>query len=297
MNFLVFAIAALTLAASGVSSAAPISVVVAERVYGEAVERIGGDKVTLSAVAASLWADPHDYEPTPSAARLISDAQIVLYNGIGYDGWAERLAAASGSSSRIVISVAALLNRKSGDNPHLWYDPLAMPAVATALVNALSAIDPAGAAGYADRGRAYQAELATIDTRVAAVRAVYSGSPVTATEPVFGYMADALALDMRHLSFQRSVMNETEPAARDIAAIERDLRGAAVKLLFYNSQVTGALTERLLALAKAARIPVVGVTETQPPGMTYAQWMLSILNATEVALAPDRVPLAGTIIQ
>jgi zinc/manganese transport system substrate-binding protein len=295
MNLLVLVAAVLTLAASGVASAAaPIRVVVAEGVYGEAVERIGGGNVALTAIVVSPWADPHDYEPTPSAARQISDAHIVVYNGIGYDGWADRLAAASGAGSR-VISVAALLHRGATDNPHLWFDPLAMPALADALVSALSRIDPAGAAGYADRGRAYKTELAAIDRRIAAVRAMYSGSPVAATEPVFGYMADALALDMRHQAFQRSVMNDTEPAARDIAAIESDLRGSAVRLLFYNSQVGGALTERLLGLARAARIPVVGVTETKPAGMTYVQWILSMLDATEGALARDRVPLTGTI--
>src|SRR5207248_9358121 len=115
-----------------------------------------------------------------------------------------------------------------------WHEPASMPAVADAVVKALSAADPAGATGYADRAKAYKAQLAAITTRVAAVKAKYARTPVTATEPVFGYMADAMDLDMRNQSFQRAIMNETEPSAKDTAAMEADLKGAKVKVLFYN---------------------------------------------------------------
>ena len=86
-------------------------------------------------------------------------------------------------------------------------------------------------------------------------------------------------------SFQRAIMNETEPSAKDTAAMEADLKGAKVKTLFYNTQVTDAVTEHLLSLANAAKVPVVGVTETRPAGQTYIQWMLSEIDATDKALA------------
>jgi zinc/manganese transport system substrate-binding protein len=98
-------------------------------------------------------------------------------------------------------------------------------------------------------------------------------------------MAEALGLDMRNERFQTAIMNETEPSARDIAAMESDLRDGKVKVFFYNTQVIDPLTEHLMALARAANVPVVGVTETKPAGMTYVDWMLSEIDATEKALA------------
>jgi zinc/manganese transport system substrate-binding protein len=90
---------------------------------------------------------------------------------------------------------------------------------------------------------------------------------------------------MRNESFQRSVMNDTEPSAQDTAVMETDLKTHAVKVFFYNAQVTDPLTDRLLSLAHKAGVPVVGITETEPKGKSFTDWMLSELDATEKALA------------
>ena len=108
---------------------------------------------------------------------------------------------------------------------------------------------------------------------------------MTATEPVFGCMADALGFKMRNQPFQMNVMNDAEPSASQMAAINTDLRTGTVKLFFYNTQVTDPLTERLKTLASQGGVPVVGVTETTPPGLNYVSWMLSQLGAIETALA------------
>jgi zinc/manganese transport system substrate-binding protein len=119
---------------------------------------------------------------------------------------------------------------------------------------------------------------------VATLRAKYAGTPVVATEPVFGYMAEALGLKMENEAFQTAIMNETEPAASDIAAMEDAIRNGKVKILFYNSQVEDAFTRNLAELAKASGVPLVPVTETGPEGKTFAQWMLDTLGATAKAL-------------
>ena len=80
-------------------------------------------------------------------------------------------------------------------------------------------------------------------------------------------------------------MNDTEPSARDVAAFEQDLKDHKVRVMFYNKQASDKIVQHLVELARAAKIPVVGVTETEPPGMTYQDWMLSQLNDTEKALA------------
>ena len=120
------------------------------------------------------------------------------------------------------------------------------------------------------------------------MRRAYAGTPVTATEPVAGYLAAALGLDMRNQRFQLSIMNGTEPSASDIAAFQRDLESRAVRVLLYNSQTAEPLTERMRALAAKAGVPVVGVSETAPAGMHYQDWMLAQLDALDAALAGKR---------
>ena len=115
-------------------------------------------------------------------------------------------------------------------------------------------------------------------------RLVTAGVPVTATEPVFGYMSDAIGLSMRNLRFQLATMNDTEASASDIAAFERDLREKRVRVLIYNSQATGTLSQRMLKLAKGSGVPSVSVTETQPAGKTFQQWMLTQLDGLAAAL-------------
>ena len=119
---------------------------------------------------------------------------------------------------------------------------------------------------------------------MAQVRAKHPGEAITATEPVFGPMADALGLTMRNQRFQLAMMNDTEPSARDVAAFEDDLKNRKVKALLYNTQVSEKLTLRLLDIAKAAKVPVVGVTETQPANVSFQDWMLGQLDALDKAL-------------
>ena len=263
----------------------PIPIVAAENFYGEVAAAVGGDRVAVASIIVAPGTDPHDFEPAPSTARLVADAQIVVMNGADYDHWMERLVAGSSARDRTVIDVAALLEAPEGANPHLWYDPRAVPALADALAAELARRDPADASGYANRAKAFVASLDEVNQKIADLRARFAGTPVTASEPVFGPMADALGLDMKHGAVQVAVMHETEPAATDIAAMEDDLKSGRVRVFFYNSQVVDPLTEQLLAAAAAGKVPVVGITETMPEGMSYARWMLGTLDMTAKALA------------
>jgi zinc/manganese transport system substrate-binding protein len=123
-----------------------------------------------------------------------------------------------------------------------------------------------------------------IDDKVAALRSHYKDVPVTATEPVFGYMADAIGFEMRNQRFQLATMNDTEPSATDIAAFEKDLTERRVHVLIYNSQAADAMTRRMLKVAKDSRVPNISVTETLPAGKTFQQWMISQLDALSGAL-------------
>ena len=98
-------------------------------------------------------------------------------------------------------------------------------------------------------------------------------------------MAAALGLKMRNERFQLAVMNNTEPRASDVAAFENDLRKHQVRLLFYNSQASDAAAQRMVRIAQQAKVPVVGVTETEPAGITFRDWVMDELNAIAQALS------------
>ncbi len=279
--------AALALLAATGAQAAP-SVIAAENVYGAVASSVAGPGVPVTSILTNPNQDPHAFELSPMVAREIADAGIVAYNGAGYDPWMTRLLAASPRPARQAIEAAALIGAKPGGNPHLWYDPRTVPAMASALAAALAAADPAGAAGYRARAAAFRASLAPLDARIAAMRRQFAGTPVTATEPVFGAMAAALGLAMRNERFQIAIMNDTEPRASDVAAMESDLKSRRVRLLFYNAQVTDNIVRHLLSLAHEAGVPVVGVTETMPPGTGYVAWIMGELDAVEAALRESR---------
>lgn len=263
----------------------PIRIVAAQNFYGDIARQIGGANVVVTDVPMAPGQDPHLFEPSPAIARQIADAQVVIINGAHYDAWAEKQLKASRKAGRIVINAAQLTGKKEGDNPHLWYDPQTMPAVARALTDALSKADAAHAADYKAGLDATLAKLAAIDKRIAEIKSKHAGKPVTATEPVFGLMVTALGLVSRNDRFQRAIMNETEPAASDLAAFESDLKSRKVAALIYNKQVDAKLARQLVSLAEQSKVPIVAVTETMPSNVTYIDWVLGELDALDKALS------------
>lgn len=268
--------------------AEPLNVVAAENFYGDIAEQLGGPSVKVSSILTNPDQDPHLFEASASTARDIAAARIVIYNGVNYDPWMTKLLSASRPKGREVIEVAQLVHRKVGDNPHLWYDPATMPALARELSAMLMRLDPANRDDYERRLAAFKAAMLPIANKIAELRQKYAGTPVTATEPVFGYMAEAIGLKMRNARFQLAVMNDAEPSASEIAAFQKDLKTRAVKVLLYNNQTSEELTERMRELAKSAGVPVVGVSETAPPGTRFQDWMLSELTDLEDALSRNQ---------
>jgi zinc/manganese transport system substrate-binding protein len=271
---------------AGRAVAQPLSIVAAENFYGDVAQQVAGSNATVSSVLNKPDQDPHLFEASPSVARLLASASIVVSNGVDYDPWMAKLLSASRSPNRTVIVVADVVHRKPGDNPHLWYDPSTMPAFATALAAALSQRDPAHQADYDQGLRHFLDSFLPLQAKIAELHSRFAGIPVTATEPVFGYMATALGLKMRNERFQLAVMNDTEPRPSDVAAMENDLRRRQVRMLFHNSQATDTAAERLVRIARESKVPVVGVTETEPAGTTYQTWMMDQLAAVTEALGP-----------
>lgn len=261
-----------------------IAIVAAENFYGDVAQQIGGEHASVVSILNNPDQDPHLFEAAPSVVREVSGAQVIIYNGADYDPWMERLLEVTPKPKRAAIVAADLMHKKAGDNPHLWYDPSTMPTLAKALSTALSAIDTAHAEDYATRLKTFLASLQPLNGKIAEIRGKYAGTAVAATEPVFNYMAAVLGLTVLERHFQLAVMNNTEPGSGDLAAFESDLKTHKIRVLFYNKQASDQIVQHLVGLARAAKIPVVGITETCPPGLSYQNWMLGELNETESAL-------------
>ncbi len=214
----------------------PVKVVAAENVYGDLASQIGGANVAVTSILSSPDQDPHLFEASPATAKALTDAKVVIVNGVDYDPWLEKLLEANRASGRKEIVVGQLVGRKPGDNPHLWYDPAFMKATAKALVADLVAVDPAHEADYEQGEARFLESLEPLDDKIAAMRKSFAGQPVAASEPVFGYQADLLGLKVRNERFALAVMNNAEPSASEVAAFEDDLKGHKVKAMIDNAQ-------------------------------------------------------------
>ncbi|PWU06498.1 MAG: cation ABC transporter substrate-binding protein [Verrucomicrobia bacterium] len=266
----------LLLAVGEVALSAPINIVAAENFYGTVAEQIGGTSVKVATILMNPHQDPHEFQPDAATAKLVSNADILIFNGLGYDDWMERLLKVTRKPHRIVIRVADLIDAKSGANPHIWYDPNAIAALGTKIAEIL---------GRPQAGVLFHKSMQPLYEKIAALKKRTSGLKVTATEPLFGYMASALGFVMLNSDYQFAMLNDTDPNFKQTADFEKSLTGKTAKILFYNSQVTSPSTERMQALAMKCHIPIVGITETQPlNAKNYVGWMLSELSEVENAL-------------
>jgi len=275
-------------AAGGTARSGTIVAVGAENEYANVIGQIGGKYVSVSAIMSNPNTDPHTFEASPKVAQVVSAAQLVIQNGVGYDSFMDKIEAASPSSSRKVIDVQKLLGLPdSTSNPHLWYSPKTMPAVAKAIASDLAALDPAHAAYFKANATSFDKSLQPWLNAIAAVKAKYPNAPVATTEPVADYMLQAAGTDnMTPWTLQADIMNGVDPSPQAVSLQESFFSKHQVKVFLYNQQVTDTVTQTFLAAAKKDGIPIVGVYETMPtPGYTYQSWMLAEVHALEKALA------------
>jgi len=269
----------------GTAFGSPIKIVAAENFYGDIAKDIGGKYVEAVSIMRNPNQDPHLFSSNWSTAKSVATANIIIYNGLGYDNWISNLINADSKNNRNIIIVADLVNKKHGDNPHIWYDPNTMLQYAKFLTNKLSSLDSAHKKYYQDQLVVFTNKSKTLAKHIRDLKQHYQGIDVIATEPVFNYMAELLGLHVQAIHFQLSMMNDTEPSATDINDFENQLRSRKVRLLIYNNQVTNPLTVRMQTLAVSSHIPILGVSELQPDKESYFSWMNKQLNMLDKNLA------------
>ena len=266
---------------------ASITAIGAENEYANVIQQLGGKYVRVTAIMSNPNTDPHTFEASPAVAREISNASLIVQNGVGYDTWATDIEKAVPSDGRKIIDVQQLLGLPdSTPNPHLWYDPTTMPKAATAIAADLAAIQPAHAAYFKANAVKFTASLSAWTQAIAAFKAAHPNTPVATTEPVADYMLQAAGADnMTPWTFQADIMNGTDPSPQNVAAERALFTQHKVKVFLYNQQVTDTLTDSFINLAHANGVPVVGVYETMPtPGYDYQTWMTAEVSALDKAV-------------
>lgn len=268
---------------------APVDVAVSVDQWGDLVSQLGGACAVVKTVLVSSSADPHDYEPSPRDAATFSGARLIVINGAGYDPWAFKLAAISAPVAPF-ISAADVAKTPEGANPHLWYSPSAVTAVADAVTAELSKIDPQTRAYFTDRRTALTAALQPYTRLINTIRAHAAGKTYAATEGIFTYMGDALGLvNMTPPGYQQAAASESDPSPADVQAFLDASAGHRIDVLIYNPQTEGSIPDQIRAAAERANVPVVTVTETVPQDQTtFAGWQDTQLTKLAKALG---VPL------
>jgi zinc/manganese transport system substrate-binding protein len=274
--------------ASTADSTATIVAVGAENEYANVLGQIGGKYVHVTAIESNPNTDPHTFEASASVAQLVSSAELVVQNGVGYDTYMNKIEAAAPNAKRKVIDVQNLLGLPdSTPNPHLWYKPATMPVVAKEIARDLAALQPSHAAYFTANAASFDRSLQPWYQALARFKAAYPGTPVASTEPVGDYMLQAAGTDnLTPFTFQADVMNGVDPPPQYVSLENNLFAGHKVKVFLYNQQVTDSLTASFLTTAHRYGIPVVGVYETMPtPGYDYQSWMLAEVNALQRAVA------------
>ncbi|MEV6274316.1 zinc ABC transporter substrate-binding protein [Nocardia sp. NPDC051832] len=263
---------ALTLTACGGAEDASgkPSVVASTNVWGSIAAQIAGSDAEVESIITDPAADPHSHETSAVESAKISDADLVVYNGGGYDEFMDK--AIAGKDKKTVDAFAARID-KTDENEHVWYDVDTVSAVADQIAAALGDVDAANKQGYADRAAAFKAKLSAISAITGQIAAQHPNTPVLQTEPLAHYLLlDAGAKDLTPHDFQEAIEQETDPSPAAVAQTRDLLTAKQVRALIYNIQTEDKITKDLRGLAGSGGTPVVEVTETLPDGTDYIQW-------------------------
>ncbi|GAC1374441.1 MAG: metal ABC transporter solute-binding protein [Acidimicrobiales bacterium] len=244
----------------------------------------------MTTVVSDPAVDPHSYESKADDARAFASADYVVTNGAGYDAWADKLLAGNQKPGRRVLSVARLLGKSPTDNPHFWYDPAAVDAVADRMFTDLTSINPAEAAYLRSRRASLDSAFAPIRDRLAAIKAAYAGVKVASTESIFVYLGRSLGLEViSPPEFMSAVAEGNDPPAPTVARFQEQLTSHSAQILVYNRQTSTSSTANLERLAKRLGIPTVALTETIVPSRaTFEEWFSAELSVLQTALAKAR---------
>jgi len=279
-------------AAGSSADSGVLDVVASTNVWGDIAATIGGDQVDVTSLINDPSADPHSFEASTRTQLAISEADLVIENGGGYDDFMDTLLSSQDTDATVLNAVDISGHQDEADaageefNEHVWYDFQAVKKVADQVESALSDADSEHADAFAANNAAFQGQLDGLISSEATDKTAVAGAGVAITEPVPGYLLDALGADNRTPAEFSEAIEEGDDVSPAVLQDTLDLFSTGqVKALVYNEQTTGAETERVLEAARDNGVAVVPVTETLPDGKDYISWMTANLDAVSKALS------------
>ena len=233
-----------------------LHVIASFSILGDFVKNVGGDRVEVGTLVGPNG-NAHVYAPSPGDAKKVADAKLVVVNGLGFEGWLERLVKASGTKAPIVVATKGIKpHERAGehdhdhDHDHGRADPHAWQSVANAKIyvanirDALIAADPAGKDAYSANAAAYLAKLDALERDVREVIAKIPADRrrVITSHSAFGYFQDAYGVNF---TAPQGVSTEAEASAKDVAAIIAQIRKQKVAAVFLENVTDPRLVEQV----------------------------------------------------
>lgn len=278
---------ALLLIASPLHAAERLNVVASFSILGDFVRAIGGDRVNVTTLVGPD-SDVHVYTPAPSDAKRIADAKLVIVNGLGLEGWLPRLVQSAGSRATIVTASAGIAPLKLGSaaDPHAWQSVPNAKVYVTDIANALVAADPDDAELFRTQAKAYLDKLEALDREVreAVAKIPPERRKIISTHDAFGYFAAEYGVQF---VAPLGVSTETEPSARDIAAIIGQIKAARIPAVFLENISDDRLIRRIAAETGAkvgGTLISDGLTGEKGPAPTYIDMVRHNIKALTSAL-------------
>lgn len=242
--------------------------------YGEAAKAVAGKYGTVDEIINGPNVDPHDFEPTTNTAKSVAKADVIVYNGLGYDNWMQRLIKADSESGVTTINVGgSIMGKQLTDNPHMWYDYRTMPRLARRLADVYAKKDPKHRKQFESNAKRYIKSLSVIEKQIAELKKNRQESRVDVSEPVFDYALKKMGYKINNSHFALAVENGSDPTAKDIRQMQNDIKQHKIAFFVNNPQASDPIVKNMVKLAHKHNVPVLNVTETQPSGKTYLQWM------------------------
>lgn len=247
-----------------------VSIVTTTNVYADIAKNVAGKYGSVQAIIKNSATDPHDFEPTTADAKKLTNANIIVANGLGYDSWMNKLA--SSVSKKPVLVGEDLMGLKKVDNPHIWYD-LDMPTkYVNYLVKRLSKLDKKHAAYFKENGDKYLAKIARVK-QIAKSADKKNNKPVFVSEPVFDYGLEEAGYKIGDKEFEEAIENGTDPSPKTINKMTNEIKDKKIAFFVNNTQASSSTVKTFVKLAKENGVPVLNVRETIPNHMTYLDWM------------------------
>ncbi|MCL0330197.1 metal ABC transporter solute-binding protein, Zn/Mn family [Apilactobacillus xinyiensis] len=253
-------------------SNAKIRVVATTNTYGQVAKKVLGNKGQVISIINKSNIDPHDYQPTTITAEQVTNANVLISNGLGYDSWMNSISVNAKKATKISVG-ENLLNLKSGDNPHVWYKVTTMIKLANHLADVFSKKDTSNRHYYHNNAAKYISSLSVLQKQIKTIKSLNHHNKVDVSEPVFNYALDEMGYKINNPSYALSVEKGTDPTPQQIRLVENDIKHKKIKFFVNNIQDSNDILDNFVDLAKQNHVPVINVTETMPQNDDYKQWM------------------------